>query len=206
MKKILTAILLAVIALSVPTTTNARMRWAATAGVTVNDMTFKQTLVPVSHAVGYTAGITGENIFPGIGIGIEVGLLYNQQSAKIDLGSREVWSSLGYGNEHLMIHCIQIPVYLRWKWTRLNGLEDKIAPLIFGGPQFNIQAGHTNGSAFEFSHGDLGLTAGLGVELWKRWQVTGSYTWGMTYSMKTKLLDDFSAQSRQWTVKVAYFF
>ena len=50
------------------------------------------------------------------------------------------------------------------------------------------------------------MTAGGGVELWRNWQVTLSYTWGMTYALKTKLLDDFSARNRHWTVRVAYLF
>lgn len=185
---------------------SAKMRWGATAGPNVSTLHFKQDLVPISNVIGYMGGITGEAIFPGIGIGVDIGLLYNQQGALVDLGSREIWSSLGYGNEHVYIHNINIPVHLRWKYTRLNGLEDKIAPIVFGGPEFDIQVAHGKCDAFEYSGGDLGLTVGLGAELWKDWQLTASYTWGMTYALKTKLLDQFSAQSRQWMVKLTYFF
>ena len=93
-----------------------------------------------------------------------------------------------------------------FKFTRLNGLEDKIAPVIYGGPEFNIQVAHGRCKAFDYSGGDFGLTVGGGAELWKRWQITGGYTWGMTYVLKTKLLDNFSARSRQWFVRCAYFF
>ena len=65
---------------------------------------------------------------------------------------------------------------------------------------------HNCGDAFKFSGGDLGLTCGGGVELFRNWQLTVQYTWGMTYALKTKLLDNFSARSRQWTVRAAYFF
>ena len=40
----------------------------------------------------------------------------------------------------------------------------------------------------------------------RRWQIQGSYTWGMTYALKTKLLDDFSAQNRTWSIRAIYFF
>ena len=35
----------------------------------------------------------------------------------------------------------------------------------------------------------------------------GEYkTWGMTYLLKTRKLENYSAQNRQWAVRVAYFF
>lgn len=206
MKKILATIILGLVIVVFPQLTKAEMRWAATAGATVSNMDFKQDIVPVSQVVGYTAGITGEVIFPGIGIGIDLGLLYDRQGALVNLGTREIWSSLGYGNEHVYIHTLKIPLHLRWKYTRLNGIEDKIAPLIYVGPEFNIQVGHGNSDAFKCSGGDLGIAVGLGAELWKKWQVTAGYLWGLTYVAKTRLLDNFSARSGQWTLRVSYFF
>ncbi|MCI9055529.1 MAG: PorT family protein [Muribaculaceae bacterium] len=203
MKKFL---ILSIILLSVFGAAKAQFRYGPVVGVTLNRLVFKQDLVDVTQQVGYMAGIQGELMFPGIGVGIDLGLLYNQQGAMVKLGQKEIWASEGYGSERVYLHNIQIPVHLRFKYTRLNGIEDKIAPIVFGGPEFNIQVAHGRCDAFKYSGGDLGLTAGVGAELFRRWQVTGSYTWGMSYALKTKLLDDFSAQSRQWTVKVAYFF
>ncbi len=203
MKKFL---ILSIILLSVFGAAKAQFRYGPVVGVTLNSLVFKQDLVDVTQQVGYMAGIQGELMFPGIGVGIDLGLLYNQQGAMVKLGQKEIWASEGYGSERVYLHNIQIPVHFRFKYTRLNGIEDKIAPIVFGGPEFNIQVAHGRCDAFKYSGGDLGLTAGVGAELFRRWQVTGSYTWGMSYALKTKLLDDFSAQSRQWTVKVAYFF
>ena len=203
MKKFL---ILSIILLSVFGAAKAQFRYGPVVGVTLNRLVFKQDLVDVTQQVGYMAGIQGELMFPGIGVGIDLGLLYNQQGAMVKLGQKEIWASEGYGSERVYLHNIQISVHLRFKYTRLNGIEDKIAPIVFGGPEFNIQVAHGRCDAFKYSGGDLGLTAGVGAELFRRWQVTGSYTWGMSYALKTKLLDDFSAQSRQWTVKVAYFF
>ena len=203
MKKFL---ILSIILLSVFGAAKAQFRYGPVVGVTLNSLVFKQDLVDVTQQVGYMAGIQGELMFPGIGVGIDLGLFYNQQGAMVKLGQKEIWASEGYGSERVYLHNIQIPVHLRFKYTRLNGIEDKIAPIVFGGPEFNIQVAHGRCDAFKYSGGDLGLTAGVGAELFRRWQVTGSYTWGMSYALNTKLLDDFSAQSRQWTVKVAYFF
>ena len=206
MKKLITAIIIAVAAAALPATSFAQFRYGAIAGPTLNNLVFKQDLIDISQQVGYTGGIQGELMFPGIGFGIDIGLLYNQQGAKVALGQREVWASQGYGDERVFIHNLLIPVHLRFKYTRLDGLEEKIAPLVFGGPDFNIQLAHGRCKAFDYSGGDLGLTVGAGAEIFQKWQLTASYTWGMTYVVGTKLLDDFTARSRQWTVRLAYFF
>lgn len=205
---------IAIVLLSLlPFKASAQFRYAPIVGVNINNLNFKQDLVTIGQTVGATAGIQGEMMFPGIGFGIDFGLLYNQMGAKVNLGERKIWSSQGYGNENVMIHSIQIPLHLRFKWTRMNGLEDYIAPFVYGGPDFSIQAGHNKIKGnegeprpFKYAGGELGLTAGVGFELFRRWQVSGQYTWGMTYLLKTRLLDNYSAQSRQWSVRVAYFF
>ncbi len=53
---------------------NAQMRWGASAGINVNSMKFKQDLFQVSQGVGESLGVRGEMMFPGIGLGIELGL------------------------------------------------------------------------------------------------------------------------------------
>lgn len=196
--------ILAAVAL-VPTA-NAQFRYGAIAGANISNLHFDQDLVEVSSAVGYAAGIQGEMMFPGIGFGIDLGLIYNQLGANVNLGQKLVWSSLGYGDERVYLHAVQIPLHLRFKWTRMQGLEEKIAPFIFGGPDFTLLAAHSKCDAIDFAGGDLGLTAGLGFEILQKWQVSGYYTWGMTYSLKTKLLDDYSARNRHWGIRVTYFF
>ena len=206
MRKISAILPAIIIAALLPVAAAAQFRYGPIAGPTVNNLVFKQDLVSVSQQVGYTGGVQAELMFPGIGFGIDLGLMYNQQGAKVGLGEKTVWASEGYGDERVFIHNLMIPVHLRFKYTRLDGLEEKIAPLVFGGPDFNIQLAHGRCKAFEYSGGDLGLTVGGGAELFERWQLTLSYTWGMTYVLRTRLLDDFSARSRQWMVRLAYFF
>lgn len=202
MKKILTLLIVIAAALSA----SAQFRYGPAAGITLNNLSFKQKLTPVSKTVGYAGGIMGEMMFPGIGFGLDLGLLYNQQGANVDLGSRKIWSSLGYGKEAVALHTFQIPFHLKFKYTRLDGFEDKVAPFVYGGPDFTVQFAGSNDSAFKRSGGDLGLSTGAGAEIYKNWQVSLGYTWGMTYALKTKLLDDNSARSRQWTLRAAYLF
>lgn len=196
------ALLLSAIAFSA----SAQFRYGPMAGVNLNNLHFKQDLVPVSGTIGAQAGVQAEMMFPGIGFGLDLGFLYNMAGAKVDLGDRLMWQNMGYGNENLMIHQINIPFHLRFKYTRLDGLEEIIAPFVYGGPDFNLQIAHSGCDAMKFSGGDLGVTAGIGAELYRNWQVSVQHTWGMTYALKANILQNFSGNTRQWSLRVAYLF
>ena len=203
--------LVAILCMLSSLTASAQFRRAGVVGVDVTTLNFKQDLFSVGQSVGFSAGFQGELMFPGIGFGIDFGAMYAQKGATLHMGEREIWASEGYGNERVYLHYLSLPVHFRFKYTRLGGIEEYVAPLVFGGPDFSILAGHgsikRNGeSAIKYAGGDLGLTVGGGFEIMQNWQLTFSYTWGMTYSMKTRLLDDFSARNKTWNVRLAYYF
>ena len=128
---------------------NAQFRYAAIAGFENTNLKFKQDLVTVSHTPSFQVGVQGEMMFPGLGFGIDLGLIYNQLGAKVNLGERKIWASQGYGDERVRLHTLQIPLHLRFKWTRMSGLEDIIAPFVYGDPDFNILVGHGKCDAFK---------------------------------------------------------
>ena len=206
MKRCFKALLIAFMAVVAVPMANAQMRWGASAGINVNNMKFKQVLFQVEQGIGESFGMRGEMMFPGIGFGLELGLFYQQQGATLHLGDKPIWSTQGYGNERVYVHNISIPFNLKFKWTRMQGLEDYVAPFVFGGPILQIQAGHSKCDAIKDSGGDVELCAGLGFEVLKRWQIAASYTWGMTYALKTAQLVDVSARNRTWDVRLTYFF
>lgn len=184
----------------------AEFRYAATAGANYSSLKFKQDLAPIDHVAGPRAGVTGELMFPGIGIGLRLGAFYSMKGAKADLGQRKIWYIDGFRNQSLYMHTLEIPVNLEFKWTRMNGIEDYIAPLVFGGPVFDFTIAHSKCSAMEYPLGSIALRAGGGFQLFKRWQLTAAYTWGMTYAIKAVKLENFSAQNRYWNVSLSYFF
>lgn len=211
--KSLKALIVAIVFLAVPAAMFGQFRYGPVAGVNINTLKFKQDLIDINTVVAGQAGVQAELMFPGIGFGIDFGLLYNMEGANVDLGSRKIWSSDGFKKTDVTLHMIQIPFHLRFKWARMNGIEDYIAPFVYGGPDFSFMVAHNSikGNAgvpnpFNYAGGDLGLTAGGGFELYKRWQVSVQYTWGMTYLLKTRKLENFSAQNRQLAVRVAYLF
>lgn len=202
------SLLIAIVFLTIllPSAVRAQFRYGATAGVDFSTLKFKQELITVDAATGFQAGVQGEMMFPGIGFGVDIAMLYNQRGATLHLGERKVWASQGYTDPRCYLHYIEIPINLRFKWTRMQGLEDYIAPYVFGGPSLSLLAGHSKIDALQYAFGEVGLQCGLGFEIMKRWQIQGSYTWGMTYALKTRLLDDFSAQNRTWSIRATYFF
>lgn len=192
-------------------TATAQFRYGPQIGANFTTMKFKQDLVSVEQAAGPSADLACEFIFTRFGLGIDFGIGYSMTGAFVNLGDKPVWSLNGFGREHVMIHNIRIPVHIRFKWTKMQGLEDYVAPFVYGGPEFNIQAGHnrlkSNGQkAFHFSGGDVALGCGFGLEIMRNWHASFGYTWNMTYALKTKQLDDFSARIQGWNVRVAYMF
>ena len=205
MKKLL-FILIALTGLAGGMSASAQFRYGPTAGVDLTDLSFSQKLFTVDRSVGFQAGMQGELMFPGIGFGIDFAALYSQRGATLDLSQREVWASQGATRERSYLHYLEIPVNLRFKWTRLSGLEDYVAPYVFAGPSFGFLLAHNRLTDFEYAGADLGVQCGLGFEIKRRWQVQASHTWGVTYAIKATRLLDFVGQNRSWQVRVAYLF
>ena len=184
----------------------AQTRWGVVAGVDYTNLSFDQDLFTINQNVGATAGVTGELMIPGIGFGVDASLLYTQRGATLNLGERPLWSSQGYGKENMLLHYLEIPIHLKFKFKNLNGLENTIMPILFAGPEFSFLVGHSNIKAMEYAGGEFGIDVGVGCEILQRFQVNASYCWGMSYALKTKQLDDFSARNRCWKLACTYFF
>ena len=184
MKKIL-SLIIAVVAVMVALPASAQFRYGPTVGLDLTTLKFKQDLFTIDQSLGYTAGIQGEMMFPGIGFGLDIAALYTQRGATMNMGEREVWKAGGLDRERSYLHYLEIPVNLRFKWTRMAGLEDYIAPYVFGGPTFSFLMARNklrtndNQPVFNYEGGDLGVQCGLGFEILQKWQVQASYTWGM---------------------------
>lgn len=184
----------------------AEFRWGATAGFNYQKYSFKQKLIKVDPSPGFSAGVMGEMMFPGIGFGIDFGLNYEMHGSKLHLGDQVVWASDGYGTEQSYIHLIQIPLNLRFKYTRLDGFENKIAPFVYGGPVFNIQCGHNSLPPLEYSAGSIGVQCAVGAEIYRKFQISAGYYWDLTYEARTRKLENFSQHPQGWQVKAVIFF
>lgn len=184
----------------------AEFRWGPTAGVNISRYYWKQDLVGNKHLCGPTAGIMGEVMIPGIGFGIDFGLRYQMVGGKVDFGRQTIWSSDGIENINVWNHELELPINLRFKWTRMDGLEQYIAPFVYGGPVFNVTLSSTDTPALEHPWGSVSLQCGIGAELLEHWQISAGYSWGVSYIQRTVKLDNFSSRSQGWQINVAYLF
>lgn len=200
MKRILTLAVLMVACLS----SSAQFRWGPVVGGNISKYYFKQDLVKCDQIAGPDVGVMGELMFSGIGLGVDVGLNWRMHGSKLHFGEYPVFQPTATVNSYL--HTLQFPINIRFKYTRLGGLEEKIAPFVYGGPIFSITIGHNDVPPLEYPGGCFGLQCGLGIELWRHWQVSSGYYWGMTYEVRTRKLDNYSARCQGWQVKVAYLF
>lgn len=185
---------------------SAEFRWGPTLGVNFSTLHWKQDLAKTSGLTGGQVGIIGEVMIPGIGFGIDTGIRYNLHGAKVNFGDHEVWSSTGIKNQNVWLHTLEIPLNLRFKWTRMNGFERTLAPFIFGGPVFNFTLATNDCPALQHPAGYVAMQCGAGVELFEHWQVSGGYSWGISYQVRTIKLDNYSAQPRGGFINVAYLF
>lgn len=202
MKKFLVAFLLLISVFGA----SAKFRWGPSASVNFSDYNWKQDLVRTDMRTGFNVGVMGELMIPGIGFGIDMALRYSYRGACVNFNDQPIWNDHGTGKTNLYLHTLQVPVNLRFKWTRMDGLENIFAPLVYGGPVFNFNLGHSKCDAVDVPAGSVGLQVGGGVELFKRYQITGGYMWDMTYDVQTKKLDNFNARLNGGFISVAVLF
>ncbi|MBD5268795.1 MAG: PorT family protein [Bacteroides sp.] len=202
MKKFLTLLLLSIISL----TASAEFRWGPTAGLNISNFYWKQPILKSDYNCGFQAGVMGEVMIPGIGFGIDFAARYNMHGASVNLGDSKVWSVDGYENGNFRLHAIDIPVHLRFKWTRMDGLEQYVAPFAYIGPVFSFNVGQSNCKAIEHPAGSVGLEFALGAEFIEHIQFSVGYQWGVAYDLRTVKLDNLSASTSAWNINVAYLF
>lgn len=205
MKKILSIVMLC-IAIFGAGSVSAQARWGVVAGMNLSKLSFDQNLFTVNSKAGASVGVTGELMMPGIGFGVDASLLYTQRGTKLHLGERPIWANQGIGEHTTSLHYLEIPLSLKFKFKNLNGIENTIMPILFVGPEFSFLLAHNKLDALSYSGGEFGIHMGVGCEILRMVQVNASYCWGLSYAVKTKLLDDFSARNRNFRVSATYFF
>lgn len=203
MRKKILALLLCIVA-ALPAA--AEFRWGPAVGTDVSSFYWKQNLVDTHYKFGFNAGVMGEIMIPGIGFGVDFGLRYNQHTASVNFGERPIWGLEGVGKEDVTVRALQIPLNLRFKWTRLDGLEQYVAPFAYAGPVFSFTLDTTAKDVLEHPAACVGVQVGAGAEFFEHWQLSAGYYWGVSYELRTIKLDNFSARPQGWNINLSYLF
>lgn len=185
---------------------SAKFRWGPTVGVNFEKYKWRQHLMGNSMLVGGNVGVMGEVMIPGIGFGFDFALKYLNHGGRVDFSQRPIWASDGIKDTDLRMHVLQVPVNIRFKWTRMNGFESILAPFVYGGPEFNFNLASTECAAVNRKPATVALTVGGGVELFKGYQLSFGYVWDMTDDFRTRKLDDFYGRLNGWKVDFAVLF
>ena len=183
-------------------------RWGVTVGGNYNEIHFNQTdIFETDRMFGGSVGVTGDMMIPGVGFGIDGSILYTLRQGRLHLGDKYAWGSQGLGYEVAKQHYIDVPLNLKFRYSRLNGIENTIMPFVYVGPTFSFLVGHNKvGDALKYTTVNVLLHAGIGVELFNRVQVSGGYSFSVGQNLGTKILDNHVAKYRTWFVKATYFF
>lgn len=183
-------------------------RWGVTIGGNYNEIHFKQTdIFDSDRMFGGSIGLTGDMMIPGVGFGIDASILYTLRQGKVHFGDKRAWESQGIETQAVQLHYIDIPLNLKFRYSRLGGLESSIMPFVYAGPTFSFLAGHNKvGNALDYTTVNVLLHAGVGVELFNKVQISGGYSFSVGQNLKTKILDQHEAKLRTWFVQATYFF
>ena len=182
-------------------------RWGVTVGGNYNNIHFKQKkLMETSDAFGPVAGVMGELNFAGVGFGIDAGLLYSLRSGKVNYGDHVTWSSQGLDNELCHMHYLDVPLHLKFKYHRLDGVENTIMPLVYAGPTFSFLLGKNLAEVNQYKPVSVQIQVGIGAELFRHWQLQVGYGFYVTESLRTRLLDENVARNRGWNATLTYYF
>ncbi|MBQ7690765.1 MAG: PorT family protein [Muribaculaceae bacterium] len=208
MKKIIIALVGLVALLAAPKVqAQSESRWGVTAGANYNYIHFKQPgIIPSDRGWGPVAGVTGEVNIQGIGFSVDGSVLYSMRTGKLHYGNRKVWSSLGLGDENCLMHNIDLPLSLKFKFQRLGGFENTLMPMIYAGPTFSFLVGKNLGETNDYNPVSVFLRFGAGVEIKRRVQLTVSYSFSIGETFRTRLLDEMIAKNRYWNASVTYYF
>lgn len=177
---------------------SADFRFGIKAGLNFSSLNVKaldESLGDSDNRTGWQAGVMAEFTVPIVNIGMDAAVMYARQNVN---------DNSAYENKDFL----DIPVNLKWK-IGLPVVGNIISPIIFTGPDFLIALNKQTMQNFETKTCEVGWNFGLGVELLKHLQVTGSYCLGMNNVVEaTGLLNtvDLKAKKNYWTLSAAYLF
>ena len=192
MKKIFSALLIAVLGLFIAVPAQAQLiKFGVKGGLNMSKLDFKNG--PTSdNTTGFFIGPMAEVTIPVVGLGIDGALMYSQRG-------KSEWKQQG----------IEIPVNLKYTF----GLGSMLGIYIAAGPDFYFNFKDTDWAGFDTKATQVGLNLGAGVKLFSHLQVGVNYQLplGDSFSWKNvgeTIVDEIGGNAKTKTVQVslAYIF
>ena len=186
-------------------TANAGLRFGVKAGLNVDALHFNQKTFDSDNKCGWTAGVMGEFMVPGIGIGVDLSAMYTRMNNSINdvyyIDENAETQRINIGKNF-----IEIPLNLKYRLS-LPVIEKIIKPYVFTGPTFAFKLDKDTFKDMKTKTCQVAWNVGLGVELINHLQVGASYGFGMNNIAKNWLdAKNLKVKNNYWTVTAAWLF
>lgn len=198
--KILIALLIAVFGMGAA---QAQFRFGVKAGVNLNNLHLNNTAKTLGddNQCGWTAGVMTEFQVPLIGLCFDLSAMYTRMNSELTNGQEDV----NIGKDFL-----EIPLNIKYKFG-LPVVGNIISPYLFTGPSFAFKLDKKTLNAIENKTFQTTWNIGLGVELVKHLQISGSYGIGMNNAVKFLEFEGVNpvtvkVKNNYWTITAAYLF
>lgn len=204
MEKMKRILVLAMVVMMCAGVANAEWRFGVKAGVNVDKMHFDNKTFDSDNRAGFTGGIMTEFTVPLIGIGADVSLMYTRMNGR--LVDEAIDGSLIETKKEKGRDFLEIPVNLKYKLT-IPVVASIIKPYVFTGPDFAFRLSKDTFSDMKTRTCQVAWNLGLGVELLKHLQLSGSYAWGVNNIADHWLnTQNIKVKNNYWTITAAYLF
>lgn len=200
MKTLRKVLLVALVAIYSFGYASAEFRFGVKAGLNFTNLDLNDPLGSIDsdeNRTGWQAGVMAEFTIPVINLGMDASLMYARQNISDKVNA-------DYQNKDFL----DIPVNIKWK-IGLPVVGNIITPMIFTGPDFLVALNKETLDKIESRTCEVGWNVGIGVELLKHLQISGSYCFGLNDVAKyTDAVNtaDLKAKKNYWTVSAAYLF
>ncbi len=197
-KKILLTLLVAVFGMGIA---QAQFRFGIKAGLNLNSLHFKD--LPKNfdsdNKCGFTAGVMTEFQVPLIGLCFDLSAMYTRMNSEVEENDHD---------RNIGKNFLEVPLNIKYKFG-LPVVGNIVAPYLFTGPSFAFKLDKNTIDAFKTKTCQVAWNVGLGVELVKHVQVSGSYGFGINNIVKHVSdvnTTNYKVKNNYWTITAAYLF
>lgn len=196
-KKLLLVVIMAIVGMGAA---QSQLRFGVKAGLNLNSLHLSNFSGNFNddNKCGYTLGVMTEFKVPLIGLCFDLSAMYTRMNSEINTPD----GAAAYNKNFL-----EIPVNLKYKFG-LPIVGSVFTPYIFTGPSFAFKLDkNEDGEKYKTKGTQVAWNVGLGFELIRHLQISGSYGFGINniadHWMTTQ---NMKVKNNYWTVTAAWLF
>lgn len=185
---------------------NAEFRFGIKAGINVDKMHLNNEVLDSDNRCGFTGGVMTEFQIPIIGLCFDLSAMYTRMNSRLDLPQNVTGEQEKIENKGKDF--LEIPLNVKYKF-QIPAVAAVVKPYIFTGPSFAFRLNKDTFSAMKTKTCQVAWNVGIGLELVKHLQISGSYGFGVNNVFNGLNLVNAEAlkvKNNYWTITAAYLF